>query len=262
MKVSLCQLVPVIGDAEANAERIASLTVDSEADIIVFPEMFLTDYTFRDFDSVSGSIGPALKRIREVCSDRGKTVVAGGPHMTDEGVHNSAYVISDSIQRYDKINLPDFEPFSEKRTFVPGVKPLTFDAGRYRFGVAICYDIFFPELTKTYAMNGADAVICLSASPVTSKVAFERVLPARSVETTMYTLFCNNTGMRGSMKFFGKSRCLAPNGDIVAIAGHDESVTTVRVCKEIIEKARRQRPTIEDTRLWMENRMKGADKRF
>ena len=125
-----------------------------------------------------------------------------------------------------------------------------FEKDGFTFGVMVCYDIFFPELTKMYAMNGADAVICISASPVTSKVPFERVIPARAVESTVYMLFVNNIGMRGKMEFFGKSRCLTPTGDISVILDHDPAVRTVELNKDEIQFARTQRPTLEDTRFW------------
>ena len=169
---------------------------------------------------------------------------------------NAAYVISDRIRWYDKINLPNFGPFSERETFRSGSEPMMFDCCGFRIGVIVCYDIFFPELTKMYAMNGADAVVCISASPMTSKVPFERVIPARAVESTVYMLFVNNIGMRGKMEFFGKSRCLTPTGDISVMLDHDPAIRTAELTKDDIEFARTQRPTIADTKVWMSNRMR------
>ena len=253
MKAALCQLLSVPGDVRKNTDAVIKALESDDAALFIFPEMFLTDYSFRDFDSVKSDVEDALESILSVTSRKGCTAVVGGPRY-DGGVFNTAYVISDHIAWYDKINLPNFGPFSERECFRPGSEPFMFECNGFKYGVIVCYDIFFPELTKMYAMNGADAVVCISASPVTSKTPFERVIPARAVESTVYMLFVNNIGFRGKMEFFGKSRCLTPTGDISVILDHDESIRTAELSRDDIEFARIQRPTIADTRVWMANK--------
>ena len=254
MKVALCQLLSEPGSVERNAKLVIDALNSENADLFIFPEMFLTDYSFKDFDSVKEKVSEALNVILEVTKKKGCTAVVGGPRYVDDGVMNTAYILSDKVTWYDKINLPNFGVFSERSIFRNGSEPKIFECKGFRFGVIVCYDIFFPELTKMYAMNGADAVVCISASPMTSRVAFERVIPARSVESTVYMLFVNNIGMRGKMEFFGKSRCLTPTGDISVIMDHDSGIRTVELTKDDIEFARSQRPTIADTKVWMSNR--------
>ena len=253
MKAALCQLLSSPGSVKENTDAVIKALESEDADLFVFPEMFITDYAFRDFDSVKGDVEESLQKILEITSKRNVTAVVGGPRYTDGGVMNAAYIISDKIEWYDKINLPNFGVFSERSLFKEGERPKMFECNGFTFGVIICYDIFFPELTKLYAMNGADAVICISASPTTSKVAFERVVPARSVESTVYMIFVNNIGMRGKMEFFGKSRCLTPTGDISVILDHEPAIRCVELSKEDIEFARMQRPTLKDTRVWVKN---------
>ena len=57
----------------------------------------------------------ALKRILSVTTEKGCTAIVGGPRYSDDGVYNTAYVISDKVAWYDKINLPNFGPFSERQ---------------------------------------------------------------------------------------------------------------------------------------------------
>ena len=254
MKAALCQLLSEPGAVEKNTDLVIDALNSEDADLFIFPEMFLTDYSFRDFGSVKDDVERSLEIILEMTREKGCTAVIGGPRYTEDGVMNAAYIISDKITWYDKINLPNFGVFSERSLFRNGSEPKMFECGGFRFGAIICYDIFFPELTKMYAMNGADAVVCISASPMTSRVAFERVIPARSVESTVYMLFVNNIGKRGKMEFFGKSRCLTPTGDISVILDHDESIRVAELTRDDIEFARTQRPTIADTKVWMANR--------
>ena len=127
MKVALCQLLSEAGSVGRNAKAVIDAMNRDDADIFVFPEMFLTDYSFRDFDSVKSDVKDALRSILSVTSEKGCTAIVGGPRYSDDGVYNAAYVISNRIAWYDKINLPNFGPFSERETFLGGSRPYMFD---------------------------------------------------------------------------------------------------------------------------------------
>lgn len=250
MKVALCQLMPVPGMISDNVKKIIDTMEKVDADLYVFPEMFLTDYVFTDYGHLNtDDLDYNLHRILELTISTGKCVIFGGPSLKD-GIYNSAYSISDRIDIYKKINLAQFGIFREKNTFSPGDTPVMIEYGGFVFGLLICYDLFFPELSKMYAMNGADALIYISASPVNSKSAFDTVLPARSVENTVYTIFVNNTGKHGDVEFFGGSRCVSPSGKTTALADSHESVPIADIEHDIIEYARLERPTLIDTRVW------------
>lgn len=244
MRIALCQYESITDDIASNLQTVFE-ALESDADVIVFPEMFLTGYLSEDADR--GSIDYAVQALCSATEETGRCVIVGGPEYDGDDRFNSAYIIRDSVESYRKIHLPDFPPFSEKSAFSPGSAPKMFEHGGLRFGVCICYDVFFPELMKTYSLNGADVIICISASPVTSKQAFERTLPARAVENTTYLLFVNNTCVAGDLEFFGESRALLPNGDVAAIIETEEGMAVVEIDESIIREARRKRPVIEDT---------------
>ena len=247
MKAALCQLKPYIDDIEKNTDIVVDTIVNTDADLIIFPEMFLTDYSFDGPYDVD-LMGICLERILRATRMTRKAAIVGGPHMSDGKLFNSAYIISERINRYDKIDLPGFGVFSEKDRFSEGDRLVMRNICGFNIGVIICYDVFFPELVKAYAMNGADAVICISASPTTSKIAFDRVLPARSVESTVYMLFVNNVGDREGMTFFGGSRCISPSGDTSVEVGDEETIMTVELDHESVRIARDNRPTLKDTK--------------
>ncbi len=248
MKVALCQFKPVAGDIRKNTETVVSAAENTDADLLVFPEMFLTDYSFGDFDSVN-DLDECIDIILSCTRRLHKAVIVGGPYISGDKVYNSSYFISDDVRRYDKIHLPGFGVFSEDRIFTAGTNPVTAEVCGFKIGLIICYDIFFPELIKYYALNGADAIVCISASPTTSEKAFRHVVSARCVESTVYMIFVNNIGDYADLKFFGKSRCITPYGDTVAISGGDASVVTADIEHDVIEASRRDRPTLKDTRM-------------
>lgn len=243
MRIALCQLPVVTGGVKENTESVLRC-IDGSADMYIFPELYLSGYMCQTPDMKA--VGDAIEELRDVASEEGVCIIVGAPETEDGRTYNCAYVITDTVRRYRKIHLPDFGVFSERSRFVPGSEPFMFDFMGKRFGVCICYDVFFPELMKTYALDGADVNICISASPVTSRTAFERTVPARAVENTTYIVFVNNIGTYDGMEFFGGSRVLGPTGELMLMSEGPE-VLTFEPDDGELEMARLGRPTIKDT---------------
>lgn len=247
MEIALCQFRTVVNDVRANLDTVTGFVEGTDADIYVFPELFLTGYFF-DRGAVSALLDDALERVRGLSQDLDVAIVMGAPLLTDDGMYNCAYAfVSGEEHVYRKIHLPNFEPFSERDTFIPGSEPMTFTHRGFVFGLSICYDVFFPELLKHHSLRGgADVNIAISASPMRSRTAFERVLPARAVENTTYMAFVNNIGPIGPLEFFGGSRLLAPNGDpLVQLEGDSSAV--LELDRDVIETARKMRPVLRDS---------------
>jgi predicted amidohydrolase len=117
-----------------------------------------------------------------------------------------------------------------------------------KYGACVCYDLFFPELMKAYALAGADAVLCISASPSTSREQFERVLPSRAVENTMYALYTNQVGTQLNMVFFGGAQAYGPKGNLMSRAKYfEDDIVVLDLDEKELDAARRMRPTIKDT---------------
>ncbi|MDX1611978.1 MAG: carbon-nitrogen hydrolase family protein, partial [Candidatus Thermoplasmatota archaeon] len=153
---------------------------------------------------------------------------------------------------YDKVHLPNFNVFEEGLYFGPGQRGLlcTLPDGT-RMGLAICYDLFFPEITKDLALRGADVIATISASPVTSQPYFEAVLPARALETTSFVLYCNLVGVQDHLDFWGGSRALDPLGNLLVEApAGEEAVVTCELDLDLVELARKKRPCLRDTRMF------------
>lgn len=242
MRIAVCQ-IRASDDPGKNAISVKGC-LSEKADMYVFPEMFLTGYTFPGNDKTN--LTSILEELRTIAAERDVCIVVGGPEVSDDGMYNSAYVITDRIQTYRKVHLPSFPPFSEKERFVPGKDTFTFDFKGIRFGLCICYDIFFPEQLKACTMDGSTVNIVISASPVTSRTAFERVFTARALENTSYLVFCNNIGGIGGTEFFGGSRALSPDGSLLK-ESYEEGTVVFDYDPDAVETARRNRPVIGDT---------------
>lgn len=255
LRIAMAQVPNKLGDKQQNLKRMERCLDQVQADLYVFGELFLTGYMCRDLlhKLAEKMDGPSIERISGMAEARDCSIVFGMPAWSENVpglLHNCAIGVGPSgdVQRYDKVNLANFGPFEERFYFAPGDCPTMFDIGGSTFGVCICYDVFFPELTKSYAMQGAKGLICISASPSTSREQFERVLPARATENTMYAIYSNLVGAQLNIVFFGGGQAYGPRGNLLARNAYlKEDVRVIEFDPQEIEIARRMRPTVRDT---------------
>ena len=254
-KVALVQVPCVLGDKLENLRRMESCLDKVQADIYVFGELFLTGYACRDMlhrlaEHVDGK---SVTRVAGMAQERECSIIFGLPALSDEVpglMHNTALAVDaeGKVQRYDKLNLANFGPFEEGFYFSHGQRPAVFELEGLKLGACICYDLFFPELAKSYALKGVDALVCISASPSTSREQFERILPARAMENTIYTLYTNQVGAQLNLVFFGGAQAYGPRGDLLAKCKYFEAdACVVEIDHHERSLARRMRPTVRDT---------------
>lgn len=256
LSVELVQRKHIRLEPERNLETVIGSLRTSSADLLVLPEMFLTGYSLGDevFEMALSPNDEAITRMIDAASEHRKHIVIGLPLRSEQvrgQVHNSALVISPDgiIGRYDKMHLVDFGPFEEHAYFTPGRDPLIVEILGWRLGVMICYDIFFPELTRYYALKGCDAVVCLSASPSMTRYFFEEVMTARAIENTIYLLYSNMVGVDARMDFWGGGAIIGPRGETVVKGQYfEEASIKGTLDPELLSSARRNRPTIRDAR--------------
>ena len=98
-------------------------------------------------------------------------------------------------------------------------------------------------------MQGADIIICISASPSTTRKYFETLLPARAIENTVFMVFVNLVGTQEDLVFWGGSQVYDPLAKQVVKAPYfKESITTCEIDLNDIKIARANRPVLRDIR--------------
>lgn len=255
MKVSLVQKKHVLGDKEANLKIIEESVKKNDSDLYIFPELFLTGYRLRDrlWDEAEPIPGPSTERLVELAESEQTSIILGMPEkMKRSGrLKNSAVLIHQDghVDVYRKSYLPNFGPFEELRYFEPDDRLPVFDTPFGKLGIVICYDIFFPELTKVLAMKGADFTVCISASPTISRELFEKIIVARAIENTTFTFYTNLVGREENFTFWGGDTALSPTGKEIAKGPiFEEDIITVDLDLDDLEIARKNRPVLNDTR--------------
>lgn len=258
-EAALVQARPLLGDVKANAARVVDALRRERAELVVFPEMFLSGYAVRDAAAqlALDAEGALVRELAEATREAGKVLVVGAPvrSRTRGLVHNSLLLFDQegAVRRYDKVYLPTFSLFEEDHFFQEGASLPVFEVAlggeRVRVGLSVCYDLFFPEVTKALALRGADVLVCASASPSPSRVHFESVFPARAVETTCHLLYTNLVGPQDAATFWGGAQAWSAKGGLLAKAPYDEEhVLRLTLDLADVAEARRRRPVLRDTR--------------
>lgn len=263
MRMLLGQYRAHVGDLEANTATLKDAISKTDAELLIFPELFLSGYAPRDeIPSMADRIDEGLiSDISNICSEASKGIIVGAPlkHRSIRGqITNSALLINEKgeICRYDKTYLPTFGPFEESFHFAPGNSAPIISIAGIKVGAIICYDIFFPELVKLYALRGADLVVCISASPTATVENFSRIIPARAIESSVYLAYVNSVGTHLSLVFGGSSRLVDARGNLVAEAeAVEENPITAEMDPAQLALSRRTRPTLRDSRREILERM-------
>ncbi len=248
MRITLSQMKPDF-DMDSNLERLLEIVESFDSEIYIFPELYLSGYMVRD-DMPSRAIPSNSSIIEEIAEKSKDRVIIFGFPERDKFLYNSAAVIHDGkIEVARKLHLPNFGPFEEKLYFKPGDRVFVTDTKFGKIGVEICYDAFFPEVSKLQALKGADLIVNISASPVISRAMFESIIPARAIENTTFFAYVNWAGLQRTMEFWGGSMLYSPRGKLIYKAPYfEESVQTVEIDMEELQVARTIRPTLRDTR--------------
>ena len=256
MKLALISMRPEIGKIDNNIKKMERHIKNTKVDLYVFGEMSLTGYPLKDeIRNYAEEInGPSIKKIRKISKENNCDIIFGMPIKNSDvkGLnHNSAVLIQSNgkVDVYHKWFLPTFGPFEEKIFYDEGEELKLINTKNGKIGLIICYDLFFPEISKAYALMGADMIVCISASPSVTRKYFETLLPARAIENTCFVIYSNIVGNQEELVFWGGSQAYDPlSNQIIKADYFKESIVTCEIDIKKINIARANRPVIRDIR--------------
>jgi predicted amidohydrolase len=260
MHVLLAQLAPRRGDLEANLGRLGAVVRGHPADLYVFPELYLLGYAPGDrvHRMALSADDPAVATLKALATERRAGILVGGPWRSEDRpgeTHNAALLAGPdgSFQVQVKRHLPNFGPFEEAALYTPTDVSTPLTLGTHRMGVQICYDAFFPEVSRDLALHAAALLVVLSAAPITSKGLFEKVLPARAVENACPVVYVNRVGVEDGMVFGGGSLAWDSRGEPLpseslrlSDGAPEECLDRVEIDLEDVRRWRPFRPVLRD----------------
>jgi predicted amidohydrolase len=221
------------------------------ADLLIFPEMFMArPQEGVPLTTVAEPLdGPFVSSMSAMAAEHGVAVVCGlwetVPGETRRAANVAITLGPDGtlLARYNKIHLFDALSVRESDLMSGGQKePPIFSLGGMQLGLAICYDLRFPELFRNLAIRGADAVLLPSAwyaGPMKEE-HWLTLLQARAIENTVYVAGANLCGA----PFSARSAIFDPFGVMLAGAGEGETIISARLDRSRLEEVRTKLPSL------------------
>ncbi len=260
LTIALGQISSKVGDKYQNLETIRKKTTQARrqgADLIAFPELSLTGYVVRDRAYELAEpipTGVSVQEIERIAQKQKVHIIFGMIEKSQKAsavLHNTAVLVGPEgyIGKYQKMYLPTHSVFEEKRYFRPGYQTSVFETKLGKLGMLICYDIYFPEVTRLLCLKGAQLLICISASPSVRRGFFETLTAARAIENTAFVAFVNLAGIQDGLQFWGGSRIIAPSGSVISQAKYDEDdLITAKISYSDLTRVQAWVPTLRDLR--------------
>ncbi len=240
-----------LGEVDANLHKVLSAlqrVAERGAQLAVLPEMWSSGYDYRNLPALAAESPRVLETIQEECRKLNLVTVGSLPELEDGRIYNTAYVIDNGEIRgsYRKLHL--FSTMQEDRFLGPGQQTLVAETSLGRLGIAICYDLRFPELFRKLALAGAE-IICLPAEwPKPRQEHWQTLLRARAIENQLFVIASNCCGVQGKLDFFGLSQLISPLGNILQIAKEEDTELVAQFDFSEMEKYRAQINILADRR--------------
>lgn len=253
MKVTLAQLNPTVGDISGNLEKLRRTLAQTsaEAELVVFPELFLTGYPPRDLLERPGFIRKTQAALNEVAAISEKLphlgILVGAPRPTGrergKGLANAAFLFYQGklVFVQDKSLLPSYDVFDEVRYFDPAqeIQPVPFKG--QTLGISVCEDawssaeswcgrLYTQDPIKILAQRGATLFVNLSASPyqVGKEEVRYHLLGGHARTYGLPLVYVNQVGGNDELIFDGRSFVFDRRGEPLAVLpAFAEAVVTV-----------------------------------
>ncbi len=253
LTISLAQMQIALADVRKNTKTFEDLTAEAArrgSHLVVFPELWSTGYALdqaREFGTALNA--GTFAHVSTISTQHRISVVGSLLEKRGMEVANSATFFAPTgklLGVYRKIHL--FQLMDEHKWLQAGASPLKMELPWGLTGIAICYDLRFPELFRRYAVEGVGLIIIPAEWPLQRIEHWRTLLQARAIENQCYMIACNAVGQTGDTVFGGHSMIVDPWGKIVIEAGETPALLTAEIELDLIEEVRRRIPVFEDRR--------------
>ncbi len=263
LRITLAQIGSTLGDVEENLDRasvIVRRAAAERADLVVFPELFLTGYAIGEIGE-DVSMAADDERLKEVARVGPMLDVVLGFHEDGLGLHsfNAAGYYDDAglIHCHRKLYLPTHHIFEERKHFSPGQSLRAFDTRYGRVATLICNDAWQPHLVFLAIQDGAQILIVPSNSPRSDQPErFDANRYWRGITAfyarmfQCFVVFVNRVGEEAGSTYWGGSHVVDPWGEIVSEAPeYEEALVTTEIDLSLVRERRREFPLVREARL-------------
>jgi len=222
VKAGFVQFDVIYGNYEHNFSEVQKgleILNKNKTELVILPEMWSCGFDYPSLKEHCLKTPDMLEKIGAAAKKNSMVVAGSLPEISDDKIYNTTYVIEKdgSVNTlYRKVHL--FSLTNEHKRFSRGEKAVVADTSIGRLGLLICYDLRFPELSRTLADMKADIIAVSAQWPVVRQSHWEILLQARAVEDQLFVIGCNRTGT-DDREYGGSSMIISPKGRILHKAG-------------------------------------------
>ena len=261
MRIALCQ-IPVSPEASVNLSRVRSALTQAAAGgaaLAVFPEATMVRFGSDLRAAAEPLDGPFCSGLAQACASTGVAAVAGVfEPAPGERVYNTAVAFSSSgslVASYRKLHLFDALGQRESDLVAPGSAPVLAELAGVPAGLQICYDIRFPELSRTLAVGGASLFVVSAAwqAGLFKEEHWVTLLRARAIENTVWLAAAGQVPDPDSLPTraptgIGRSMLIDPLGVVRCDMGPSAGVAVVEADMSLVATVRATLPSLANRR--------------
>lgn len=245
MKITCLQMNMLLAEPDHNFAHAAELirqAMEDAPDVLVLPETWNTGFFPKEEPHIfcDADCSRVKAEIGALAKEYSVNIVAGSVSNLRCGkMYNTACVFDRTgkcIASYDKTHL--FTPMGEDEYYEKGDHLCTFTLDGTKCGLIICYDIRFPELTRSLAVQGLDMLFMVSQWPKVRTSHLRSLTTARAIENQMFVVCCNSCGKAGETVYGGNSAVIDPWGETLALAGEQEELLSAKCDLSIAQNIR------------------------
>ena len=220
-----------------NAIGLIKRAAEQNAELILFPEMYLTGYALEDkiLQMAEAVSGPSIEILAQLARKNKISICMGFPELepASRKIFNSLVCLSgrgDILAVYRKIHLFG----EEKKYFCSGREIKVAETPLGRTGFLICYDLEFPEMARMIALQGTEVLLVATANMHPWCYQQDIYVKARAMENQVFLALANRIGREKNLVFCGSSRLVDPMGYVQA--GADDRLPALLI--EDIDRSR------------------------
>lgn len=244
-RISLIQMDVRLGQPLENyqtAQNLMEQALAANPDILVLPETLNLGFFPRENLAALADVdGIMTKEVFGNFAKAHQVNIVAGSVVTKKGdkVYNTLYAFNregNVVGEYDKVH--GFTPFNEHQYFQGGNKVIKFSLDGIMCSSVICYDLRFPELIRTAALQGIELLFIPAQWPLIRKHHWVTLATARAIENQLFVCAVNGCGYAGETKFGGNSLLINPWGEEICHLGTESEIQTGEIDLTVINSIR------------------------
>lgn len=259
--IAVCQM-KITENKEENLKKAAEMlelaAYNKKANIIVLPEMFNCPYDTKVMEEYAEEFNGKTTELLSTLAKKLDVYIIGGsiPEKCEGKIYNTSFIFDnegENIGRHRKIHLFDVDiengiRFKESDVLSPGNEVTIVETKYCKVGIAICYDMRFPELMRKMVLGGADVIVVPAAFNMTTGPAhWDSLIKVRALDNQVYFVAASPArNMEAGYTAYGYSSIANPWGDMIIQSDEKEDIICGQIDMDFIKKVRKELPLLKN----------------